>query len=247
MATSKDVMQQQVAVLKNSRNGLTSNALPEVFACQNRENANNGVSTKNALMRTTNSKSTTNMIDEAHWYVLRCTYGLERKAYQYMTAHGIEAFYPTLKKIKIIKGTRKEVEESRIPNIFFAYGTEDEIKSFVYDNVNLPFLRFYYEKFSNGRKTSKRPLLVPNDQMEGLKTICAAESEDIIITTGNIPKFQSGDMVRVIQGKFKGIIGRVARYHGQQRVAIIINGFLTAATAYVPNAYLERIPELSKS
>ena len=38
---------------------------------------------------------------------------------------------------------------------------------------------------------------------------------------------------------FKGIIGKVARYHGQQRVAIIIEGLLTVASAYVPNAFLE--------
>ena len=31
----------------------------------------------------------------------------------------------------------------------------------------------------------------------------------------------------------------VARYHSQQRVGIIIEGFLTICTAYVPCAFLE--------
>lgn len=59
-----------------------------------------------------------------------------------MTAKGITAFYPTTSVVKLIKGKRKVVTVSRLPNIFFAYGTEEEVKTFVYDNVNLPFLRF---------------------------------------------------------------------------------------------------------
>lgn len=55
-----------------------------------------------------------------------------------MTAKGITAFYPTTEVVKLIKGKRKIITESRLPNIFFAYGTEEQLKSFVYDNVNLP-------------------------------------------------------------------------------------------------------------
>lgn len=39
---------------------------------------------------------------------------------------------------KIIKGKKKLLEVSRLPNILFAFGTEEDIKTFVYDNVNLP-------------------------------------------------------------------------------------------------------------
>ena len=47
--------------------------------------------------------------------------------------------------------------------------------------------------------------------------------------------------MRVIDGVFKGVIGKVARYHGQQRVAIVIDGLATIASAYVPSAFLEQI------
>ena len=47
--------------------------------------------------------------------------------------------------------------------------------------------------------------------------------------------------MRVIDGVFKGVIGKVARYHGQQRVAIIIDELMTIASAYVPSAFLEKI------
>ena len=177
--------------------------------------------------------------DVPHWYALRVTYGREKKAYDYLVAHNIESFYPTIKTVKEINGKRRTVEESRLPNIFFARGTEDVIKTFVYDNVNLPYLRFYYRHFHDGRKIGKEPLVVPDNQIESLKIICASEAEDIIIISPEINKFHTGQTVRVTDGVFKGIIGKVARYHGQQRVAIIIEGLLTVASAYVPNAFLE--------
>ena len=42
------------------------------------------------------------------------------------------------------------------------------------------------------------------------------------------------------------ITGKVARYHGQQRVAIIIDRLLTACTAYVPSAFMEIIQSKDK-
>ena len=122
--------------------GLTSNALPEAQSTMSVESSQTGVSTKNALLVT--KPKAPREADIPHWYALRTTYGREKKAYDYMTAKGITAFYPTTNVVKLIKGKRKVVTESRLPNIFFAYGTEEQLKSFVYDNVNLPFLRFYY-------------------------------------------------------------------------------------------------------
>ena len=51
--------------------------------------------------------------------------------------------------------------------------------------------------------------------------------------------------MRVIDGVFTGVIGKVARYQGQQRVAIIIDGLMTIASAYVPSAFLQEIDENS--
>ena len=221
--------------------GLTSSALPEaknkiladssdtggvhpLYACENR-------------IYHENSK------EQQNWYALRTTYGREKKAYDYLVAKGISAFYPTIKVMKEIRGQRKVVTESRLPNIFFAFGTEEEIKSYVYDNVNLPFLRFYYRHMHEGARITKSPLIVPQKQIEGLKIICESEADDILYVPEEVQKFKEGQMVRVIDGKFKGLTGRVARYQGQQRVAIIVEGGFTMATAYLPTAFLEYIIE----
>ena len=218
--------------------GLTSNALPEAQSTISAESSQTGVSTKNALLPT--KPKVQREADIPHWYALRTTYGREKKAYDYLTAKGITAFYPTTHVVKLIKGKRKVVTESRLPNIFFAYGTEEQLKEYVYDNVNLPFLRFYYRHYHEGSKIKKTPLIVPDNQMESLKIICAADADNTFVSLVKVPKFEKGQLVRVIDGAFKGVTGRVARWQGQQRVGVVVDDLVTVVTAYVPSAFLAK-------
>lgn len=210
--------------------GVKSGALPEVKKPLLAENSETGVSTSNAPSIS------------KHWYAMRTTYGREQKAYDFIVSNGGTAFLPLIKQEKVIKGHKTIVDVSRIPNIFFVYGTEDEVKTYAFDNVHLPFLRFYYESHHEGVKIIKEPLIVPDSQIQSLQILCQAEADDIrLVPDEMIPKFQEGESVLIIQGEFKGIEGKVARWHGQQRVAIIIEGLCVIATAYVPSAYLEKI------
>ena len=217
--------------------GLTSNALPEAQSTIFAESSQTGVSTKNALLAT--KPKAQREADTPHWYALRTTYGREKKAYDYLTAKGVTAFYPTTNVVKLIKGKRKNVTESRLPNIFFAYGTEEQLKEYVYDNVNLPFLRFYYRHYHEGSKIKKTPLIVPDNQMDSLKIICAADADNTFVSLVKVPKFEKGQLVRVTDGAFKGVIGRVARWQGQQRVGVVVDDLVTVVTAYIPSAFLE--------
>ena len=209
-----------------TRTGLAADVLPEAQSPVVAESSKTGVST-----------------NSVHWYALRTTYGRELKAYQYLTARGVTAFYPTIITTRLINGKRRDMTTSRLPNIFFAHGTEDELKEFVYDNVHLPFLRFYYRHFHDGNAMKKTPMVVPDKQMETLRIICESEADDLFMAPIKIHKFENGNLVRVVKGPFKGVEGRVARVRGNQRVGIYINGLLTIATAYVPTAYLEIIEE----
>lgn len=52
--------------------------------------------------------------------------------------------------------------------------------------------------------------------------------------------YKSGDIVRVIEGDFAGVEGRVARVSGQQRVVVEIEGVCLITTAYIPSAFLAK-------
>ena len=222
--------------------GFASNVLPEANTSKV-ESSQTGVSTSSVSPQKGSKNSTESKEETSHWYALRTTYGREKKAYDYLVAHNVIAFYPTLRSVKLRDGKRSFVEESRIPNIFFAYGTEEELKSFVYDNVNLPYLRFYYRKTHIGNRIVNVPLVVPENQIESLKIICAADVDDIVVASGEVNKFKEGQSVRITEGEFKGVTGKVARYKNHQRVGIIIEGVLTICTAYIPSNFMEIIKD----
>ena len=244
--------------------GLASDALPKAHqAVAPPVNAQNGVSTKNTLSATVlnddrltingqkeQNPPTTNPspltshrspLPVPHWYALRTTYGREQLAYEYMSSNGATVYWPTMEQVREVDGKRRKVRISRIPNVLFAHGTLQEVQTFVYDNANLPFLRFYYAKETIGRETFRRPLVVPERQMESLRIICAVDDGNIALVPHTDTHFTKGQQVRITQGRFSGVTGRVARYQGQQRVAVIVEGLFTIATAYIPSAFLEPI------
>lgn len=209
--------------------GKTPIALPESIA--------DGVSTRSVQHANKPSDATIN--PDYHWYALRATYGQEKKAYDYIVRKGTEAFLPTSivqKKDKDGKMIHQTV--SRLPNIFFIHTTEEVAKSYAYDKKDLHYLRFYYNQHHDG---TKEPLIIPDYEIENLRILCQSEAEDVLIVPPTIHNFQKGQRVRVIKGDFAGIVGTVARWHGQQRVGITLQGLCVIATAYVPSAYLETI------
>ena len=211
------------------RTGLTPDALPEVQPSTPTENSQTGVST-NYIQPTK---------EPFRWYVLRATYGRVNASYEYLAQKGIEVYHPTIFVYRMVNGKRKRLEESRLPNIFFAQSTEEILKTYVFDNANLPHLRFYYRYAGLGNERTKEPLIVPDRQMESLKIICGHKEADNVVVPNDKHQFEKGETVIVTDGDFKGVIGKVARYCKQLRVAVIIDDFLTIATAYVPRGYLK--------
>lgn len=250
MLNEQEVQNRGVGGISPPSTDPTVDVLPKVHPPSEALSSQTGVSTKNA--QTTETKPYTSPPNlheptvnpsEKHWYALRTTYGREKKAYEYITSHGGTAFLPTITIEKITDGKKRLETVSRLPNIFFAYGSQEQIQSFVYDNVNLPYLRFYYKHEHVGSSIRNIPLTVPERQIRSLQIICGSDSSgDIQILQEQIMKFQRGEKVLVTEGHFKGVEGIVARFRGQQRVGIVIDGVLTAATAYIPTAFLEKLP-----
>ena len=215
--------------------GLTSEALPNVQQPCLDKGSPTGVSTRNVHSST---------VCDRHWYVLRATYGRELKACKNITEDKGIAFCPTVIEQQIINGKRKAIEVSRFPNLLFAFGSENEIQKYVYDNKRYSYLRFYYRHRHEGQRIIKEPLIIPDSQMESLQIICNSKADDVIIVPQDaIAKFQQGEHVRITEGTFAGVEGYVARFYGQQRVAVIIDGLASMATAYVPSAFLKKISE----
>ena len=67
------------------------------------------------------------------------------------------------------------------------------------------------------------------------------DSEHVRIVSSEQCHYKSGDIVKVIDGEFEGVVGKVARIAGQQRVVVEISGLCLVATAYIPTDFIKFI------
>lgn len=151
-------------------------------------------------------------------------------------------YLPT-KRERVVAGcVATTVQKPLIPNLLFVYCTAAQADYFIKGHPDLPkFLRYYYNHLILNSDGSNPPLVVPDSEMENFIRLTTVDSKHIKVVDPAQCRFRSGDRVRVTQGAFEGVEGRVARVAGQQRVVITLESLCTIATAYIPSGFLEKI------
>lgn len=177
------------------------------------------------------------------WFVLRATYNRVQQAYEFIIREHECAYLPMRYAEKVIKGKRKRILKPLIPNILFVYTTRERIEQFVKDTPELPFLTFYYNHFEQEYEGKNAPLTIPFQEMMNFIRLTRIDNAHIMLVDAKQCHYKSGDIVRVMEGDFAGVEGRVARVAGQQRVVVEIEGLCTVVTAYIPSAFLKIVNE----
>ena len=177
------------------------------------------------------------------WFVFRASYGREDKASDYIVEDGTFVYIAKRYARKSINGKQKKVLETLIPNILFVYTTMDKADEYVKATPSLSFLTFYYNHFEHVSEQKNPPLTVSCKEMENFIIATCNKSEHLKFVDESQCHFKGGEIVKVIDGMFKGVEGRVARVSGQQRVILSITNVGLISTAYVPTAFLQIIEE----
>ena len=179
--------------------------------------------------------------DTKKWYVLRSSYGRASKAKTYFDKHSIECYMPLHHIIKIIDDKKKRVLAPLLPNLIFIYASEEVVKS-LFDKTEInSYLSYYYDHFKVDKFGKNPPLTVDYNSMMSFIKATSLDNEHVKVVNSQYCHFKSGDKVRVIDGEFIGVEGRVARVGGQQRVIVELEGLCLIATAYIPSAFIKKI------
>ena len=211
--------------------GLTSCTSPEVQSHQT-ENSHTGVSSDCVHK------------EKKQWFVLRATYGRTEKALGVLQTANVETYLPMHYVVKEINGKRKLVHEPLLPNIIFAHMTRDKTHELVKEPAITAKCLKYYTDNTNPieKETGKNPpVTIPDNEMLNFIKLTSVNSEHIMVLPPERCHFKSGDLVRVIDGAFTGVVGRVGRAAGQQRVIVVLVGVCYVATAYIPNDFIQII------
>ena len=195
---------------ESSHAGLTSNVSPEVQSPL-AENSHTGV-TSNFVPK-----------ENHHWFVFRVLYGHSKDAREALINAGIQVYYPMhYEKIEIYGKERlRKVPLLRGP--LFAYMTREQ----TYDFIKQPAKTASFLKYSTDKTKEieaetqlNPPITVRDSVMHRFIVASSIQNKNSMMLPSERCHFKKDELVEVIEGDFKGVIGRVTRASGQQRVGI---------------------------
>ena len=176
-----------------------------------------------------------------HWYVFRVSYGREDKASDYLVNDGTYTYIAKKIVEKYVGGKRKRYLQTLIPNLLFAYTTDKKAKEYVSYTPAIAYLSYYYNHFELDENEMNPPLTVPDEEMKRFVLATCNKNKHLLFVQPSQCHFKGGERVRVIDGPFTGVEGRVARVAGQQRVVVSLSSIGLISTAYIPTAFIRRI------
>ena len=205
--------------------GLTSNVLPEAQRSQ--------------------TGASSDYVQKANheWFVLRVTYNRTQKACDIISTANVQSYMPMHYVIKKEIGKKKRILQPLLPNLLFVYATRETVNFIIKKKgEETSVLKFYLDKTKPLEDNGKHPpLTIPFTSMTNFIKATSTDSEHVRIVSAEQCHYKSGDIVKVIDGEFKGVTGRVARIAGQQRVVVEISGLCLVATAYIPTDFIKFI------
>jgi len=178
---------------------------------------------------------------DKRWYVFRVSYGREDKASDYLVEDGTYTYIAKKMVEKYAGGKRKRYLQTLIPNLLFAYVTKEKAEEYVNNTPALSYLSYYYNHFKLDDSRKNPPLTVSEEEMNRFVLATCNMNPHLLFVQPSQCHFKGGEQVRVIDGAFAGVEGRVARVAGQQRVVLSLSGIGLISTAYIPTAFLRPI------
>lgn len=174
------------------------------------------------------------------WYALRVSYSRELKVRDRLNESGIRTFVPMMWRRCPVKPGMTTGNPSRrlvpaVGNLCFAYSTRAELEDFIRGYGDTSPVHFYWDR------TANKPLTVPEKAMNDFIAVSSTLDEDLIYITEITSKLREGQTVKVKEGPFKGVEGKVVRIRKSRRILVELPGMLAVATTYIQPEYLEII------
>ena len=184
------------------------------------------------------------------WYVLRAGYGTELKYRDLFIEKGFEAYVPML----YVKKEERDDYDNRtivirkfrkpVSNLLFVKASRVQIDDFIRNisSMSPSHLHYYYDHTEGLPQGKENPITISDGEMRNFRMVADVDDCHVEMVSPGECHFKDGSIVLVKEGRFKGVVGRVARVHRQQRVLVGAGGFIIA-TSYVPTKFFEKLPQ----
>ena len=171
------------------------------------------------------------------WFALRATYSRELKIRDQLAERGVRTFVPMIWKRCPVKPGMTQTKKlvPAISSLCFVHWTKADIDAYIRSFGDVKPVNYYWDRTKNA------PLVVPDKAMEDFITVSSSMDEELIYITDICPKLKEGQSVRVKEGPFKGIEGKVVRIKKSRRILVELPGMVAVATTYIAPNELEII------
>lgn len=165
------------------------------------------------------------------WYAVYTKPRSEKQVYKRLVEAGIETFLPLQKTLSQWSDRRKMIEKPLLSSYIFVK-TQAKYFPVVYKTAGVvKFITF-----------EGRPVPIPQYQIDNLRLLVNSKAQ-VDITTEELDK---GDMVEVVTGSLRGLIGELIRIGSKKVVVIRLEKLEQNIIVTIPAAFLKKIskPEL---
>lgn len=169
------------------------------------------------------------------WHAIRVTYGRELKFQTLLNESGFETFVPMTVKTFERNGKKESKTLPAVSNLCFVRADQQSLYAFLKSMGEGCPARFIWDK------STRNPLVIPDKSMRDFILVSRTMLEDTIYLNEVNSKLREGQKVKVVDGPFKGIEGKIVRIRKSRRVMVELPGMLAIATTYVPNEFIEPV------
>lgn len=159
-----------------------------------------------------------------NWYAIYTNPRAEKKVAASLARMGFETYLPLVKTLKQWSDRKKWVEEPLFRSYIFIHIDKDAY----YDVLNTTGI-VRYVSFEG------KAVVVPPQQIEAVRRF-VEDSEEI---PEGAEKFQPGEIVEVVRGPMKGLLGELISVKGKHRVRIEVAAVGQAIFLTIPMSYLD--------
>jgi len=147
----------------------------------------------------------------------------------------VESYVPMRYIEKTINGRKQRAVEPAIHNLLFVHASRDFLQSLKNRLEESVPMRYIMDK------SDRKPIIVPQKQMEDFIKVTSTSEEEIIYLENPDFAAKVGEKVRITGGVFEGVEGKILRIKNNKKIVVAIEGIAAVAIAFVPSRLIEII------
>lgn len=171
------------------------------------------------------------------WFALKVFYNKVFDIADMLKENGIESYIPLTSVVVERNGVKKTVTRPLISSLMFMHATPENAIA-IQDKIEGKAMIY-----SRRNATSYEPVAIPDKEMNIFMLVTSSGESGVEYIGEDNPKYHKGDLVRVIDGPFKGSEGHVVRIKNDHRLVVTVQGLCAVATSYIPRCFLQKVDD----